>query len=69
MKRVSGFLLVLLVIQALTANILSGIDTKNTRMMSQPAISGSHIAFIYAEDLWIANLDVFPEWRFALWSP
>lgn len=57
MKRVSGFLLVLLVIQALTANILSGIDTKNTRMMSQPAISGSHIAFIYAEDLWIANLD------------
>ena len=36
---------------------VSGIDTKNTRMMSQPAISANHIAFIYAEDLWIANAD------------
>jgi tricorn protease len=34
-----------------------GIDSKDTRMLSQPAISQNHIAFIYAEDLWIANLD------------
>ncbi|HTD99488.1 MAG TPA: PDZ domain-containing protein [Mucilaginibacter sp.] len=33
------------------------IDTKDTRMLSQPAISGGHIAFIYAEDLWVANTD------------
>jgi tricorn protease len=33
------------------------IDTKDTRMLSQPAISGGRIAFIYAEDLWIANSD------------
>ena len=33
------------------------IDTKDTRMLSQPAISVNHIAFIYAEDLWVANLD------------
>ncbi|HLY70565.1 MAG TPA: PDZ domain-containing protein [Puia sp.] len=33
------------------------IDTKDTRMLSQPAISRDHIAFIYAEDLWIANSD------------
>src|SRR5260370_37507384 len=33
------------------------IDTKDTRMLSQPAISADHIAFIYAEDLWVANLD------------
>ncbi len=33
------------------------IDTKDTRMLSQPAISGNHIAFIYAEDLWVANID------------
>ena len=26
-------------------------------MMAQPAVSGDHIAFIYAEDLWIANTD------------
>ncbi|HXB34072.1 MAG TPA: hypothetical protein VNV35_11650, partial [Puia sp.] len=33
------------------------IDTHDTRMLSQPAISADHVAFIYAEDLWVANLD------------
>src|ERR1022692_2401093 len=35
----------------------NGIDTRDTRMLSQPAISADHIAFIYAEDLWVANPD------------
>ena len=35
----------------------SAIDVTNTRMLSQPAISRNAIAFIYAEDLWAANLD------------
>jgi tricorn protease-like protein len=26
-------------------------------MMTQPAVSENQIAFIYAEDLWVANLD------------
>ncbi|NLE35680.1 MAG: peptidase S41 [Bacteroidales bacterium] len=40
---------------------LSGIDTSDTRMLSQPATSNSHIAFIYAEDLWVMNADgTFP---------
>ncbi|HEY5823882.1 MAG TPA: protease, partial [Cyclobacteriaceae bacterium] len=26
-------------------------------MLSQPTISANHIAFIYAEDLWVANAD------------
>ncbi|MCF7561794.1 PDZ domain-containing protein [Sabulilitoribacter multivorans] len=30
---------------------------QETRLLSQPAISDSHIAFIYAEDLWVANKD------------
>jgi tricorn protease len=34
-----------------------GIDTKDTRMMSQPALSENNIAFIYAEDLWVAGID------------
>ncbi|HEV3413971.1 MAG TPA: PDZ domain-containing protein [Puia sp.] len=33
------------------------IDTHDTRMLSQPAVSADHIAFIYAEDLWVANAD------------
>ena len=32
-------------------------NTTDTRMLSQPAISNTNIAFIYAEDLWVANLD------------
>lgn len=32
-------------------------DLVDTRLVNQPAISQKHIAFIYAEDLWIANLD------------
>ncbi len=34
-----------------------GINTNDTRMMGLPTISANHIAFIYAEDLWIANFD------------
>lgn len=30
---------------------------QETKLMSQPALSDTHIAFIYAEDLWIANKD------------
>src|ERR1035437_4683525 len=36
---------------------ISGINPKDTRMLAQPAISADHIAFIYAEDLWVANID------------
>ena len=32
-------------------------NTTDTRMLWQPAISTNHIAFIYAEDLWVANRD------------
>jgi tricorn protease len=35
----------------------NGVDINDTRMLSQPAISKDHIAFIYAGDLWVAGLD------------
>src|SRR5262245_25052495 len=35
----------------------SGPDIADTRLLTQPAISASHIAFIYAADLWICDLD------------
>jgi tricorn protease len=34
-----------------------GPDINDTRMLSQPAISKDHIAFIYAGDLWVADLN------------
>src|SRR5262245_50483040 len=32
-------------------------DIRDTRLLSQPAVSAKHIAFIYADDLWVADLD------------
>ena len=32
-------------------------DPTDTRMLSQPAVSATHVAFVYAGDLWSANLD------------
>ena len=32
-------------------------NTQDTRMLSEPAVSSRHIAFIYAGDLWLSNLD------------
>src|SRR5687768_13045343 len=34
-----------------------GVDINDTRLLSQPAISKDHVAFIYAGDLWAAGLD------------
>src|SRR5258706_10572557 len=41
----------------LLANRAWAIDGEDTRLLWQPAISKDHIAFIYAEDLWVANRD------------
>jgi tricorn protease len=36
---------------------LAEADTSDTKMMTQPAISASHVAFIYAGDLFVADLN------------
>lgn len=33
------------------------VDIRDTKLLSQPAISETHVAFVYANDLWTANLD------------
>ncbi len=35
----------------------SAVNVKDTLLLSQPAVSQNHIAFLYAGDLWVANLD------------
>ncbi len=37
--------------------LVYAIDPTDTRMMAQPTVSSTQIAFVYAEDLWIANKD------------
>ena len=46
-----------LVLLSFFVNESYAIDTNDTRLLWQPAISKNHIAFIYAEDLWVANKD------------
>src|SRR5713226_6176377 len=36
---------------------LFAIDINDTRLLTDPAVSQEHIAFAYANDLWVANLD------------
>ncbi len=51
--RVSGALMGLLMYCAGSV----AIDPNDTRMLAQPALSDAHIAFIYANDLWVADVD------------
>jgi tricorn protease len=46
----------LLVFGAATDRALA-INPNDTRMLAQPAVSERQIAFVYADDLWVANLD------------
>jgi tricorn protease len=32
-------------------------DVRDTRLLSQPAVSARHVAFVYADDLWLADID------------
>ena len=32
-------------------------NIQDTRLLSQPALSAQHVAFIYANNLWVADLD------------
>jgi tricorn protease len=34
-----------------------GVNLKDTRLLAQPAISKTHIAFIYAGDLWVSSIN------------
>jgi len=41
----------------LLASSLQAIDIHDTRLLTQPAVSAERIAFAYANDLWVANVD------------
>src|SRR4030042_1131873 len=58
-KRFSGGLSVIICLLgiAVLAQTAAGIDTKDTRLLAQPAISQSRIAFVYANTLWVGALD------------
>ena len=51
----AALLSLMLTVLALCASA-QGVDLTDTRLLSQPAISKDHVAFIYAGDLWVADL-------------
>ncbi len=57
MKKLTCLFAIGAVILTILPHLSYGIDSKDTRMLTNPAISADHIAFIYAEDLWVANPD------------
>ena len=57
MKRILFVNLLFPVLLLVTATDTAAINTTDTRMISQPAVSSTHIAFVYAEDLWVMNAD------------
>lgn len=57
MKKYFCFIsLALIFIIALPTILVGGIDIKDTKFLTQPAIDKDHIAFIYAGDLWSADI-------------
>ena len=50
-----SFLVILITGLPLLLN--GGIDVQDTKFLLQPAISQTHVAFMYASDLWVANID------------
>ncbi len=49
---------ILIVIMLLSSAVsLAAVDVNDTRMITDPAVSAKSIAFVYANDIWLANLD------------
>ena len=55
--RISRLALGLIVTCGVWSSTATAIDTTDTRFLNQPAIGGGHVAFVYANDLWVANTD------------
>ena len=62
MKRGIPQVLVGLVLQAAAAPVCA-VDVDDTRLVGDPAVSAEHVAFVYAEDLWIVGRDGGPARR------
>ena len=56
-RRIYAILLVLVLTIIFPALVAGEVNIKDTRLLRQPAVSQNHIAFVYANDLWLANID------------
>jgi tricorn protease len=44
-------------VSAVAARPLAQVNVRDTRLLHQPATNGTHVAFVYADDLWVSRLD------------
>ncbi|MBN2205829.1 MAG: PD40 domain-containing protein, partial [Candidatus Aminicenantes bacterium] len=58
-KKASGVIGILICVFGLAAlaRTAAAVDTKDTRLLAQPAVGASRIAFVYANNIWLADLD------------
>jgi tricorn protease len=49
--------LLLLAIPIIAVRLAADVNVRDTRLLQQPATNGTHVAFVYADDLWVARLD------------
>ncbi|HSC29206.1 MAG TPA: PDZ domain-containing protein [Vicinamibacterales bacterium] len=42
---------------AFAARPAADVNVRDTRLLHQPATNGTHVAFVYADDLWVARID------------
>ena len=47
----------LVALVAVGTPLAADINVRDTRLLHQPATSGTHVAFVYADDLWVARID------------
>jgi tricorn protease len=45
------------IVLAIGVRASAQVNVKDTRLLHQPATSGTHVAFVYADDLWVARVD------------
>jgi tricorn protease len=57
MRSVRRLILILLAAVLVPAVAAAQPNTRDTRLLAQPATSGTHVAFVYADDLWVARID------------
>ena len=49
--------LAMLLVAIVVARPGGQVNVRDTRLLHQPATSGTHVAFVYADDLWVARID------------
>jgi len=53
----SRFVCTFAVVLLAVARPVADVNIRDTRLLHQPATSGTHVAFVYADDLWVARVD------------